>query len=40
VIENSEDIFHLHHTEVTQALTNVMNSWAAGSPPARQRRRL
>jgi pyruvate,water dikinase len=33
VIDDQEDIFHLHHTEVTQVLTNIMNSWAAGSPP-------
>lgn len=33
VLDDAEDIFQLHHTEVTQLLTNVMNSWAAGSPP-------
>ena len=36
VIETGEDIFHLHHTEINSVLTNVMNSWAAGSPPARR----
>jgi len=36
VLEDSGDIFHLHHTEVVQALSTVMNAWAAGSqPPSR-----
>ncbi|HEX6470670.1 MAG TPA: PEP-utilizing enzyme [Streptosporangiaceae bacterium] len=30
VLEDAEDIFHLHHTEVDQALTDVMLAWAAG----------
>ena len=34
VIDQQEDVFHLQHTEVEQALAAVMNSWAAGSPPA------
>lgn len=34
VLGESEDIFHLHYTEVEQALANVMNSWAAGSSPS------
>lgn len=33
VLDNSEDIFHLHHSEVSLTLGNVMNSWAAGSAP-------
>lgn len=33
IIEDSEDIFHMHHTEVDLTLGNLMNSWAAGSPP-------
>lgn len=32
-IDNREDIFHLQHTEVTQALIDVMLAWAAGSEP-------
>jgi len=34
VIDDAEDIFHLHYTEVEQSLATVMNSWAAGTPPA------
>ena len=33
VLDDAEDIFHLHHTEVNLTLGNVMNSWAAGSKP-------
>lgn len=31
MLEDSEDIFQLHHTEITQLLVNIMNAWAAGS---------
>jgi pyruvate,water dikinase len=30
VLENAEDIFHLQHTEVEQALIDTMLAWAAG----------
>ncbi len=33
VIEEANDIFHMHHTEVNLTLGNVMNAWAAGSEP-------
>jgi pyruvate,water dikinase len=33
VIEAAKDIFHLHYTEVEQALADVMLAWAAGSEP-------
>jgi len=33
VIEDANDIFHMHHTEVNLTLGNVMNAWAAGSEP-------
>jgi pyruvate,water dikinase len=33
LLEVGEDIFHLQHTEVTQALVDVMIGWAAGSKP-------
>ena len=33
LLETSEDVFHLQHTEVTQALLDVMIAWAAGSAP-------
>lgn len=33
LIEESEDIFHLHFTEVEQALSTVMTAWASGSGP-------
>jgi len=33
VIEEADDIFHMHHTEVNLTLGNVMNAWAAGSEP-------
>jgi len=32
IVNEPDDIFHLHYTEVSLALANVMNSWAAGSP--------
>jgi pyruvate,water dikinase len=34
VLDDQEDIFHLHYTEIEQSLANVMNSWAAGSSPS------
>ncbi|MES2625217.1 MAG: PEP-utilizing enzyme [Pseudomonadota bacterium] len=34
LIEKQEDIFHLHHTEISQVLSNIMNAWAAGSAPS------
>jgi pyruvate,water dikinase len=33
VLADVEDIFHLHHTEVDQALSDIMLAWAAGAPP-------
>lgn len=36
VIDEQSDIFHLHHTEISQVIANIMNSWAAGSPPAQR----
>jgi pyruvate,water dikinase len=33
VIEQADDVFHLHHTEIDQALSDVSLAWAAGSPP-------
>jgi len=33
VIESADDVFHLHHTEVDEALADVSLAWAAGSPP-------
>lgn len=30
VLAEAEDIFHLHHTEIDQALTDVMLAWASG----------
>jgi pyruvate,water dikinase len=30
---DTEDIFQLHHTEVSQALTDLAIAWATGSPP-------
>jgi pyruvate,water dikinase len=32
LLEDGEDVFHLHHTEVDLALGDAMMSWAAGSP--------
>ena len=33
VIDEADDVFHLHHTEVDEALADVSLAWAAGSPP-------
>ena len=33
VIDEADDVFHLHHTEIDQALSDVSLAWAAGSPP-------
>ncbi len=33
VLAETEDIFQLHHTEIDQALTDVMLAWSAGSKP-------
>ena len=33
MIDDAEDIFHLQHTEISQALIDVMIAWAAGSAP-------
>jgi pyruvate, water dikinase len=33
ILDDVEDIFHLHHTEVDQALSDVMLAWAAGAEP-------
>jgi pyruvate, water dikinase len=33
VLAEAGDVFHLHHTEVDQALSDVMLAWAAGSQP-------
>jgi len=33
LLDDAEDVFHLHHTEVDQALTDVMLAWAAGGQP-------
>lgn len=33
VLEDGEDIFHLHYSEVEQALVDVMLAWAGGSKP-------
>ena len=33
VLAEAEDMFQLHHTEVDQALSDVMLAWAAGGPP-------
>ncbi len=33
VLADAEDIFHLLHTEIDQALSDVMLAWAAGGPP-------
>jgi pyruvate, water dikinase len=38
VIEAADDVFHLHHTEIDQALSDVSLAWAAGSPPLGVRR--
>lgn len=36
VLDEADDIFQLKYTEIEEALANVMNSWAAGSPPSQQ----
>jgi pyruvate, water dikinase len=33
VLADAEDVFHLHHTEVDQALADVMLAWSAGGKP-------
>ena len=33
VIAEADDVFHLHHGEVDQALADVSLAWAAGTPP-------
>ena len=33
VLVEADDVFHLHHTEIDQALADVSLAWAAGSPP-------
>jgi pyruvate,water dikinase len=33
VLAEAEDVFQLHHTEVDQALSDVMLAWAAGADP-------
>jgi pyruvate,water dikinase len=33
VLDEADDVFHLHHTEIDQALSDVSLAWAAGSPP-------
>ena len=33
VIAEADDVFHLHHTEIDQALSDLSLAWAAGSPP-------
>jgi phosphohistidine swiveling domain-containing protein len=33
VLAEAEDIFHLHHTEIDQALADVMLAWSAGAQP-------
>jgi pyruvate,water dikinase len=33
VLAEADDVFHLHHTEINQALSDVSLAWAAGSPP-------
>ena len=33
VLADAEDVFQLHHTEIDQALSDVMLAWAAGSKP-------
>ncbi len=34
MLDDADGVFQLKYTEVEEALANVMNSWAAGSPPA------
>lgn len=38
VLKDREDIFHLQHWEISQALINVSLAWAAGSAPLAARR--
>lgn len=33
-LDDVEDVFQLHHTEVGQALSSVMNAWASGGTPS------
>jgi len=33
VLAEADDVFHLHHTEIDQALSDLSLAWAAGSPP-------
>jgi pyruvate,water dikinase len=33
VLVDAEDVFHLHHSEVDQALADVMLAWASGGEP-------
>jgi len=33
VIAQADDVFHLHHTEIDQALADLSLAWSAGSPP-------
>jgi len=33
VLEQADDVFHLHHNEIDQALADVMLAWAAGGEP-------
>lgn len=33
VLQDAEDLFQLHQTEVAQALSDLMLSWSAGTPP-------
>jgi pyruvate, water dikinase len=34
VLEQADDVFHLQHNEIDQALADVMLAWAAGGEPA------
>ncbi|HEY0962892.1 MAG TPA: PEP-utilizing enzyme [Pseudomonadales bacterium] len=36
MLDEADDVFQLKYTEVEEALANVMNSWAAGSPPGQR----
>ena len=33
VLEEADDVFHLHHNEIDQALADVMLAWASGGEP-------
>ncbi|MBO0867118.1 MAG: hypothetical protein J2P15_00995, partial [Micromonosporaceae bacterium] len=37
VLDDADDIFHLHHTEIDQALSDVMLHWASGGTPVGHR---